>query len=79
MKWSRPIALALPMLALAMSGCAGKQAEVESVLAVRPVTSQCPAYPRPSLELLRRPATVFLPLTSISDTAPPPKPNNSDP
>ena len=66
MPWKRTILLALPTLALALSGCA-KTFEPEAPLAVRPTQSQCPAYPLPAQELLQRPRILdFLPGQSSS-------------
>lgn len=55
---SRIIAAALPTLALALSSCAAKQPEPESVLAVRPIESVCPQPATPPAELMKRPVIV---------------------
>ena len=63
----RLIASALPMLALALSGCGAKQSEPESILPVRPVESLCPAPAVPPAELMKRPVILdFLRLPSTS-------------
>lgn len=74
--------LALPMLALALSACS-KNFEPETPLAVRAKASQCPAYPLPTADLLKRPRIHdFLPpseqrLTSSTGTSSPPNRRSS--
>ena len=52
------IAAGLPMLALLLTACGGKQYEPETVLPVRPEVSTCPAPATPPTELVKRPTIV---------------------
>lgn len=85
MPFARATLLVLPLLALALTGCA-KNYRPEPSLQLRPQVSQCPAYPLPPQELLERPRILdFLqqpspPLKNSSETSSPPsKPSSSTP
>jgi len=54
---------ALPLLVLALSGCASKLQAPQSITAIAEAR-QCPAYPKPPAALLKPPAKLdFLPPT----------------
>ena len=61
MRLKQIIAASLLACSCVLSGCA-KSYEPEPVLPVRAEVSQCPAFPLPPADLLKRPAIVdFLP------------------
>ena len=74
MRSNRIIALALPILAIGLSGCAKTYAP-EPSLQVRPQVSEAPRFATPPAELMERPEIIdFLP----PEASAPPQPSSDE-